>query len=97
MQKVSVCGFHKFLGTTTCNVLKKKIKTGRLEQGCLNKFNICTISLKRQKNNTFEIINKCTFTETFNVQDHIPSLAGLKNDGLSDAIASTPMALACLA
>lgn len=75
---------------------KKITKTGRLKQGWLNKLNICTISLKRQKN-AFEIINKCTFTETFNVQDHIPSLAGLKNDGLSDAIASTPMALACLA
>lgn len=52
---------------------------------------------KTPKKTAFEIINKCTFTETFNVQDHIPSLAGLKNDGLSDAIASTPMALACLA
>lgn len=85
------------LGTQFFAEEKKLTKTGRLKQGCLNKSNICTISLKRQKNPAFEIINKCTFIETFNVQDHIPSLAGLKNEGLSDAIASTPMALACLA
>lgn len=84
------------LGTQFFAEEKRLTKTGRLKQGCLNKSNICTISLKRQKT-AFEIINKCTFTETFNVQDHIPSLAGLKNEGLSDAIASTPMALACLA
>lgn len=86
------------LGTQFFAEEKRLTKTGRLKQGGHNKLNICTISLKRQKKkNAFEIINKCTFTETFNVQDHIPSLAGLKNDGLSDAIASTPMALACLA
>lgn len=76
------------LGTQFFAEEKRLTKTGRLKQGGRNKLNICT---------TFEIINKCTFTETFNVQDHIPSLAGLKNEGLSDAIASTPMALACLA
>lgn len=85
------------LGTQFFAEEKWLTKTGILKQGGRNKLNICTISLKRQKKNAFEIINKCTITETFHVQDHIPSLAGLKNEGLSDAIASTPMALACLA
>lgn len=79
------------LGTQFFAEEKRLTKTGRLKQGGLNKLNICTISLKRQKT-----LLKLS-TETFNIQDHIPSLAGLKNEGLSDAIASTPMALACLA
>lgn len=100
------------LGKTTCSVLKIVItvelgtqffaeekrltKTGRLKQGGRNKLNICIISLKRQKKTLLKLLINAHI-QTFNVQDHIPSLAGLKNDGLSDAIASTPMALACLA
>lgn len=49
------------LGTQFFAEEKRLTKTGRLKQGGRNKLNICTISLKRQKN-AFEIISKCTFT-----------------------------------
>lgn len=41
------------LGTQFFAEEKRLTKTGRLKQEGLNKLNICTISLKRQKKNHF--------------------------------------------
>lgn len=44
------------LGTQFFAEEKRLTKTGRLKQGCLNKSNICTISLKRQKKTLLKLL-----------------------------------------